>query len=93
MVYEVEDLYRGNTRRDVVMMNESDAALRGLTEGSRVRVVTEAGEMEVSVACVDIRAGNLAMYYPEANAIVPRRLDPASRTPAFKSVAARIERV
>ena len=46
----------------------------------------------VSVAIVDIRPGNLAMYYPEANAIVPRRLDPASKTPAFKSVAARIER-
>jgi len=92
VVYEVEDLYRGNTRRDVVMMNESDAALRGLVEGSRVRVVTETGAMEVSVAIIDIRAGNLAMYFPEANAIVPRRLDPASKTPAFKSVAARIER-
>jgi len=93
VVYDVEDLYRGNTRRDVVMMNESDAALLGLAEGSRVRVVTETGAMEVSVAIIDIRSGNLAMYFPEANAIVPRRLDPASRTPAFKSVAARIERV
>ena len=27
------------------------------------------------------------MYYPEANALVPRRVDPQSRTPAFKSVA------
>jgi len=40
---------------------------------------------------VDIRPGNLAMYYPEANAIVPARLDPHSRTPAFKSVVARLE--
>jgi hypothetical protein len=32
------------------------------------------------------------MYYPEANAIVPRRLDPESKTPAFKSVAATLER-
>ena len=42
------------------------------------------------MAIADIRAGNLAMYYPEANALVPRRLDPRSRTPAFKSIAARI---
>ena len=33
------------------------------------------------------RAGNLAMYYPEANVLVPRRIDAASGTPAFKSVA------
>jgi hypothetical protein len=26
------------------------------------------------------------MYYPEANILVPRHLDPASRTPAFKNV-------
>src|SRR5919197_715475 len=40
----------------------------------------------------DIRRGNLAMYYPEANALVPRRVDGRSKTPAFKSVAARVRR-
>jgi hypothetical protein len=34
----------------------------------------------------EIRAGNAAMYYPEANVVVPRRVDPRSRTPAYKSV-------
>jgi hypothetical protein len=27
------------------------------------------------------------MYYPEANAIIPRKADPLSRTPAFKNTA------
>jgi hypothetical protein len=44
------------------------------------------------VAIVDIRPGSIAMYYPEANAIVPRRLDARSKTPAFKSIAARVRR-
>ena len=30
------------------------------------------------------------MYYPEANIIVPRTLDGESKTPAFKSVRARV---
>ena len=34
----------------------------------------------------DIRAGNAVMYYPEANVLVPRDVDPQSKTPAFKSV-------
>jgi hypothetical protein len=55
-----------------------------------VVVETEAGRLEVVVAIVPIRAGNVAMYYPEANALVPRRLDARSRTPAFKSVPARV---
>ena len=90
VVYEEEDLYRGNTRRDVVMMAAEDAARLSLAEGDRVVVETEAGQMAVSVAVVDLPPGNLAMYYPEANVLVPRRLDPRSRTPAFKSVLARV---
>jgi len=92
VVYEETDLYRGNRRRDVVMMAAEDAATLGVGEGDRVIVSTEAGSMRVVVAIVEIRAGNLAMYYPEANALVPRRLDERSKTPAFKSVLARVER-
>ena len=38
----------------------------------------------------DIREGNALMYYPEANILVPRNADPASRTPAFKGVVVKI---
>jgi molybdopterin-dependent oxidoreductase alpha subunit len=88
VVYEEEDLYRGNTRRDVVMMAQRDADALDLREGDPVTVVTETGELDVVAAIVDLPPGNLAMYYPEANALVPRKLDPRSKTPAFKSVAA-----
>jgi molybdopterin-dependent oxidoreductase alpha subunit len=93
VVYEDQDLYRGNSRRDVVMMAAEDAARLGLAEGDLVAVETAAGRLEVAVALVPIRAGNIAMYYPEANALVSRRLDPRSRTPAFKSVPARVRPV
>jgi anaerobic selenocysteine-containing dehydrogenase len=91
VVYEETDLYRGNRRRDVVMMSAEDASALGVAEGDAVTVSTDVGRMRVVVAVVDIRPGNLAMYYPEANAIVPRKLDERSRTPAFKSVLARVE--
>jgi anaerobic selenocysteine-containing dehydrogenase len=79
VVYEEEDVYRGNSRRDVVMMSAEDARRLGIGEGTRVVVETDTGRLEVS-----------AVYYPEANALVPRRIDPRSKTPAFKSVAARL---
>jgi anaerobic selenocysteine-containing dehydrogenase len=93
VVYEEEDLYRGNTTRDVVMLSQEDADRLSLAEGDGVLVRTSVGEMRVKAAIVDIRPGNLAMYYPEANLIVPRRLDPVSKTPAFKGVAARLQPV
>lgn len=90
VVYDEEDLYRGNLRRDVVMMSARDAEALGVVEGARVQVDSTVGTLQVSVAIVDIRQGSVAMYYPEANALVPRVIDPKSLTPAFKSVAVRI---
>lgn len=90
VVYEEEDLYRGATRRDAVFMAEADARRLGVSEGDAVTVTSEVGRMRAIVHFLDIREGNLAMYYPEANRLVPRRIDPASGTPAFKSVAVRV---
>ena len=93
MVYDEEDLYRGQERRDVILLNSDDIRRLGLKPDDRVRVKSEAGEMRlILVRPFDIRAGNAAMYYPEANALVPHSVDPLSKTPAFKSVAISIER-
>lgn len=91
VVYEDEDLYRGNERRDVVMMCKADAQRLGLVRDQSVVVLSSAGEMTALVRFADLPPGNLAMYYPEANVLVPRRIDSQSGTPVFKSVAVRLE--
>jgi anaerobic selenocysteine-containing dehydrogenase len=90
VVYEEEDLYRGNRRRDVVMINRWDGERLGLGEFDPVTVESTAGKMTVVVAFADLPPGNAAMYYPEANLLVPRNIDPESGTPAFKSIAVSI---
>ena len=92
VVYEDEDRYRGQERRDVILMAEADITRMGLKPDQRVTVRSETGAMPgILVRPFAIPAGNAAMYYPEANVLVPRRADPASRTPAFKSFLVRIE--
>jgi anaerobic selenocysteine-containing dehydrogenase len=91
VVYEEEDLYRGNERRDVVMMNEDDMRRLGLVRDARVRLVNAVGAMELLVRPAPLPPGDLAAYYPEANVLVPRRIDPLSGTPVFKSVTVRME--
>jgi molybdopterin-dependent oxidoreductase alpha subunit len=91
VVYEEEDLYRGQERRDVVMMNASDIDRMGLKPDQSVRVKSACGEMPALVRPVDIAERCAAMYYPEANVLVPRSNDPRSKTPAFKSVVLAIE--
>ena len=93
VVYDREDVYRGVDGRDVVLVSAADATRLGLREGDRVVLVSETGRYgPVRVHRADIRPGNIAAYYPEANVLVPRRIDPRSKTPAFKSVSVRLER-
>ena len=34
----------------------------------------------------DVRRGNAMMYCPESNVLIPRDVDPESKTPSFKQV-------
>ena len=87
VVYEEEDLYRGQERRDVILINPDDMRRLGLTPDQPVTVRSTVGELRRRLARpYDIRPGNAAMYYPEANVLIPRDVDPQSKTPSFKSV-------
>jgi len=94
VVYEEEDLYRGQDRRDVILLHPDDVRRLELFDDERVTVVGEAGRAEGVLVrpYKKIKPGNALMYYPEANVLVSRRVDPRSRTPAFKNVLITIER-
>ncbi len=87
VVYEEEDLYRGQDRRDIILMHRADIARFGLTVDQLVTVKSTTGEMRYQrVREFDVRAGNAMMYCPECNVLFPRTVDPQSKTPAFKNV-------
>lgn len=94
VVYEDYDLYRNQDRRDVVLMHSSDMTRLGLEDDDHVTVRSDTGVMHHLHARSydDIRAGNAMMYYPEANVLVSRTIDPQSRTPAFKCILITIEK-
>ncbi len=87
VVYEEYDLYRGQERRDVILMNKKDIDRLGLSIDQKITVSSGAGTMKnILVREFDIAKGCAMMYYPEANVLVPQDHDPRSKTPAFKSV-------
>ena len=93
VVYEDYDLYRGQDRRDVVLVHPDDLARLGFDHDQRVTVHGEAGRLDGFLVrgYDDIKPGNALMYYPEANTLVSRDSDPKSKTPAFKCVLIRLE--
>jgi len=88
VVYEEDDLYRGVEGRWVILMHADDLARFRVADGDPLCVTGPAGQMRHVRATEHpaIRAGNAAMYYPEANVLVGRGVDPKSRTPAFKGL-------
>ena len=92
VVYDEEDLYRGQDRRDVLLMHVDDMTRMGLAEDDPVQVTSPTGSLDVLARSIDIRAGNAVMYFPEANVLVPRQVDAMSRTPVFKGFIAKVTR-
>lgn len=93
VVYEEYDLYRGQDRRDIVLVHPDDIRRMGLEAESRVSVCSMTGRLDNILlrAYEDIKPGNALMYYPEANVLVSREVDPLSKTPAFKGVVVTLE--
>ena len=94
VVYEDYDLYRHQDRRDVILLNPEDMRRMGLVEDCLVTVSSSVGQMHNILArpFEEIRDGNAMMYYPESNVLVPRVVDPQSRTPNFKNIVVSITR-
>jgi len=91
IVYEERDSYRDTDDRWAVLMHPATIERLGI-DGKVVDLVSEHGRMDrVRVYPFDLPEHNLMAYFPEANVLVGTDSDPRSKTPAFKSVAVRIE--
>lgn len=93
IIYERTDSYRGNAERRDVMLHAEDIAAAGFQPGQRAVLVSESGRMEgITLRAYDIARGSVMAYYPEANVLTGRDVDPRSRTPAFKATPVWLER-
>ena len=70
VVYEDHDVYRGQDRRDVIMMNEIDVARMGLRTDQLVSVTSATGELHrIRVRTIDIPPGTRRSYRVRADAL------------------------
>lgn len=92
IIYEQSDSYRGATHRWVVFMGSEDLKRLGIKPTDKVTLRSENGEMrDLVVHELSLPAGNIMVYYPEANVLTSRETDPRSKTPAFKSIAVAVD--
>ncbi len=93
IVYEEEDIWRGQQERWVVLMNPEDILVLGFKENDLVTLRSATGVMRhVKVRAFDIRRGNILGYYPETNVLTSTETDKQSLTPSFKNTLVEIHR-
>jgi molybdopterin-dependent oxidoreductase alpha subunit len=92
IVYEEQDVWRGQQERWVVLMNPDDMRSLGLRENDLVSLKSETGIMRnVKVRSFTIKRGNVVGYYPETNVLISTATDKRSLTPSFKNTLIEIE--
>ena len=84
MVFGERDNLTG-AARDAVVMAPAELERLGLSAGDPVVVRSETGELPGRAAAGPIEPGTVMMFWPEANALVPRGvMDEACGTPAYR---------
>jgi len=92
IVWEDEDSLTGSRRRDEVFISPSDAREVGLRDGDPLLIRSEVGEFRGVARVGPVHPGTLQAYWPEANVLIPRRLDPESLEPDYNALV-RLERL
>lgn len=70
-------------RRNEILMAPQDASRLGLREGDPVRLRSDLGDYLAVCRFGDVAPGTLQAYWPEANVLIGRRLDPKSKEPDY----------
>jgi molybdopterin-dependent oxidoreductase alpha subunit len=91
MTYGSRDPLTGGQARSAILLDPRDWAELGIREGERVRVTSQAGSLEATAGSGPCRRGHAQGYWPECNALLGRKYDPASGEPDYNT-AVRIER-
>lgn len=82
IVQRPHDSLVGGHREDL-FLNPDDAARLGLSEGQRIRLRSEIGWMDGVCRIRAMAPRCIAAYWPEANVLIPRRMDEISGEPDY----------
>ncbi|HET9728966.1 MAG TPA: molybdopterin-dependent oxidoreductase, partial [Acidimicrobiia bacterium] len=86
MVWEDVDPLTGASR-DALFMNADDAERLGVVAGAQVMVRSDYGQSNARVFVAPMRSGNVQMFFPESNALLPpTRREPASHVPDYNAI-------
>jgi anaerobic selenocysteine-containing dehydrogenase len=86
MVYGTTDPLVGSRQRDEVFLSAKDAGLHQLKDGDRVILKSKTGEFRGVCKIAPVHSGTVQTFWPEANALISRSMDPHSHEPDYNTI-------
>ncbi|HVY27191.1 MAG TPA: FdhF/YdeP family oxidoreductase [Polyangiaceae bacterium] len=91
MTYGARDPLTAGQPREAILLDPRDLAELGLRAGDRIQVSSPSGTLQATAGSGPCRRGHAQGFWPECNALLGRKYDPASGEPDYNT-AVRIER-
>ena len=85
IVYGKEDLMIGSRRRDEIFLSQKDASSMNILVGDRIILKSETGEYAGICRIGPLHPFTVQVFWPEANVLISRRIDPASHEPDYNT--------
>ncbi len=86
IIYGKEDPLIGSRRRDEIFLSQEDATSLNLREGDRIVLNSETGNYEGICRIGPLHPRTVQVFWPEANVLISRRIDPASHEPDYNTM-------
>jgi len=86
IIYGKEDPLIGSRTRDEIYLCPADAESLNLKEGDRIVLNSETGEYAGVCRIGPLHPRTVQVFWPEANVLISRRIDPASHEPDYNTI-------
>ncbi|QPA33159.1 FdhF/YdeP family oxidoreductase [Thermaerobacillus caldiproteolyticus] len=87
MIYSDKDPFNAADRYDI-LMNREDATKLGIREGETIVAYNRHGMMQGRARFADVKQGNIAVYWPEGNVLIPKGVyETYAKIPEYNTIA------
>jgi molybdopterin-dependent oxidoreductase alpha subunit len=86
IVYGQGDPLIGSRNRNEIYLSQSDADALGLKEGDTIRLNSDTGQYSGICRIGPLHPRTVQVFWPEANVLIARRIDPASHEPDYNTI-------
>jgi predicted molibdopterin-dependent oxidoreductase YjgC len=86
ILYGTDDPLIDSLNRDEIFVSRSDAKTLQISEGQKILLKSDYGELEGTCRIAEVHPGTVQAFWPEANVLIGRVVDKQSNEPDYNTI-------